>query len=59
LIDFNGYPELCLGDPYAESPEMTFRECFTRYEPEGLDTFEENWGLEPNAPFSAIENPPD
>ena len=49
VIDFNGYPELCLGDPYAEPPEMTLREYFTRYQPEGFDTFGESWGLEPAA----------
>jgi hypothetical protein len=43
----NDYPELCLGDPYDEPPEMTFREYFTRYEPEGFDTFEQKWGLGP------------
>ena len=44
----NDYPELCLGDPDAEPPEMTFREYFTRYEPEGFETFERNWGLRPD-----------
>ena len=44
----NDYPELCLGDPYAEPPAMTFREYFTRYEPEGFETFERNWGLRPD-----------
>ncbi|MCU0990443.1 MAG: hypothetical protein MUE63_12865 [Xanthomonadales bacterium] len=56
VIDFNGYPELCLGDPYAEPPEMTFREYFSRYEPEGFDTFEENWGLEPAALDTPIDD---
>lgn len=47
VADINGYPELCLGDPYAEPPQMTFREYFARYQPEGFDTFEEVWGLQP------------
>lgn len=41
MIDFNGYPQLCLGDPYAGPPDMTFREYYTQYEPEGFDTFED------------------
>jgi len=47
VMDFNGYPELCLGDPFAEPPEMTYREYFTRYQPEGLLNFGEEWNLEP------------
>jgi len=42
-----GEIELCLGDPFAEPPKMTFREFFTRYEPDGFNTFEEMWGLGP------------
>ena len=38
--------ELHLGDPFEEPPAMSFREFFTRYEPDGFDTFEENTGLE-------------
>ena len=46
VADLNGYPELCLGDPYAEPPAMTYREYFLRYDPDGIDTFEQRWGLE-------------
>jgi len=47
VLDVCGeYTELCLGDPFAEPPRMTYREYITRYEPESLDNFEENWGIE-------------
>jgi hypothetical protein len=55
VVNFNGYPELCLGDPYAEPPKMTFREYFTRYEPEGFEYFESHWGLEPGDLDSEID----
>jgi hypothetical protein len=42
-------PELCLGDPWEGPPKLTFREFFVRYEPEGLETFEEMWGRGPDA----------
>jgi hypothetical protein len=50
VVDFNGYPELCLGDPYTEPPEMTYLEYFTRYSPDShsLDDFKEEWGLVPS-----------
>ena len=35
--------ELSLGDPYEGPPEMTFRDYFTRFEPEGFETFDEYW----------------
>ncbi len=44
VLDNCGEIELCLGDPFAGPPEMTFREYFTRYEPDGFDYFEERWG---------------
>jgi len=47
VAHINDYPELCLGDPWAEPPEMTFREYFTRYEPEGFATFERDWRRRP------------
>ena len=48
VVDLNGYPELCLGDPYEGPPEMSYREFFTRYRPEAFDSLEEEWGLEPS-----------
>jgi hypothetical protein len=42
-----GEIELCLGDPFAEPPPITYREYFRRYDLEALDTFGESWGLEP------------
>lgn len=48
VVDLNGYPELCLGDPYAGPPAMSYREFFTRYRPEAFDSLEEDWGLEPS-----------
>jgi hypothetical protein len=47
VLDLGDYVELCLGDPYAEPPELTFREFFARYEPEGFETFAQRWGLGP------------
>ena len=47
VVTTNDYPELCLGDPFADVPEMTYREYFTRFEPEGFQTFEEQWGMGP------------
>jgi hypothetical protein len=47
VLDNCGELELCLGDPFAGPPELTYREYFTRYEPEGFDTLEERWGLDP------------
>jgi len=47
VFDNDGQIELCLGDPFAGPPELTFREFFTRYEPDGFDTFEELWGYGP------------
>ncbi|MFC1696129.1 hypothetical protein ACFL1C_08405 [Pseudomonadota bacterium] len=41
-----GELELCLGDPFAEPPKISFREFFTQYDPQGLDTFEEMWGYD-------------
>ena len=43
VSNFNGYPELSLGNPYQEPPKMTFREYFERYEPDKFETFEEDW----------------
>jgi len=43
----NSYPELCLGDPYDGPGGSTWREYFTRYEPDGLDSFADEWGLAP------------
>jgi hypothetical protein len=42
-----GEIELCLGDPFAEPPKLTFREYFTEFEPDGFETFEDRWGLTP------------
>ena len=42
-----GEIELCLGDPFAGPPPMTYRDYFKRYDLEALDTFGESWGLEP------------
>ena len=47
VLDNCGELELCLGDPLAEPPELTFREYFTRYEPDSLDKFESMWELDP------------
>ena len=35
--------------PYEELPNMTFREYFARYNPEGIETFEDDWGRGPEA----------
>ena len=45
VASINDYDELFLGDPFAEPPEMTYREYFTRYEPEAFDELEYRWGL--------------
>jgi len=37
--------ELCLGNPREEPPSLTFREFYSRYQPEELENFEEHWGL--------------
>jgi hypothetical protein len=39
--------ELCFGDPTVGPPDMTYREFFARYQPEGIETFEEEWGMGP------------
>ena len=39
--------ELCLGDPSELPPAMSVREFFTRYQPEELDAYVENWGQGP------------
>jgi hypothetical protein len=39
--------ELTFGDPCDCPTEMTYREYLTRYEPEGLLTFERDWGIYP------------
>ena len=46
LYTFNncGEFELSVGDPCKGPPELTFREFFTRYEPEGIETFEDSFG---------------
>jgi hypothetical protein len=45
----NGELELCLGNPFEEPPQLTYREYYERYDPEGIETFEENWGMGPKA----------
>jgi hypothetical protein len=48
LLDVCGEStQLCLGDPYAEPPEMTYREFLTRYHPDTFDNFEEDWCISP------------
>ena len=38
--------ELNLGDPFAEPPQgLTFREYFTRYDPDAFETFEVDWDM--------------
>lgn len=46
----NDYPELCLGDPWAEPGELTWRQYFDRYEPGGLEGYARAYGL-PKAEF--------
>ena len=41
-----GFMELSVGDPYAEIPDMTYREYFAIRNPEWLETYAESWGLE-------------
>ena len=48
-------PELCFGNPDTEIPKLTFREFFNRYEPGGLETFEEYWGHESKHLDSPVE----
>ena len=45
VLDNCGELELCLGDPFTEPPDLTYREYFSRYEPDRLGDFEEMWGL--------------
>ena len=49
IFTFDNYDglELGLGDPREEPPRLTYREFFTRYQPEGFETFKEDYGLEP------------
>jgi hypothetical protein len=51
LYTFNnsGQLELSLGNPFDEPPKLTFREYYACYDPEGIETFEENWGYGPEA----------
>ena len=55
-FDKCGELELCLGDPREEPPCLTFRQFFTRYQPEGFETFEEMWGLGPEALDDPMED---
>jgi hypothetical protein len=55
VADINDYPELCLGDPWAEPGELTWREYFDRYEPGGLEDYAELYRLPP----SEFEQPMD
>jgi hypothetical protein len=48
-------PELSLGKPDLGPPKLTFREFYNRYEPEGIETFEEHWGYELEALDSPME----
>jgi hypothetical protein len=50
-----GELELCLGDPFAEPPQLTYREYFSRYEPEGFDALGDMWGIEPEDLDSPME----
>jgi hypothetical protein len=46
VLDLGEHIELCLGDPFAGPPSMTYREFITRYEPEQMDRLEDYWGIE-------------
>ena len=48
-------PELCFGNPDRDIPRLTFREFFNRYEPVGIETFEEHWGYGLEALDSPME----
>ena len=47
VAHINDYPELCLGDPWAEPGELTWRAYFDRYEPGGLEKYARQYGLAP------------
>jgi hypothetical protein len=47
VLDNCGELELCLGDPFAGPPELTYREYFERYEPDALEDPMSKWGLYP------------
>ena len=45
VLDNQGELELFLGDPFEEPPSMTYREYFTRFDPEALENSGADWGI--------------
>ena len=55
VADINGYPELSLGDPYDEPPELTFREYAARYGEQGIENYRKHFWSLPETPDKPMD----